>query len=293
MSEIDLIRQIADLQKRLAIQETRETPLIWRSPFDFRMSLVSGSPVMTTDQLAKTVLYCTPNGNGNALGLEGTIYYPSEFSISNAGLAASAVYDVFVYSNLGSPALELLAWTNATTRATALANHPTYGYLSKSGATSRRYACTLATDTNGKFQKRFAGGVAAGAAAEVGLWNFYNRRKERYTIYDDTNSWAYNIAAWRGWDNSTLNRINTLMGLSEDSVVMRFNDAIVTSAGYSLIGIGLDATNAIASDCLPGILQNVLYASIVSLFDGHPGIGSHYLQLLEWGNAGGGDFFWG
>lgn len=314
MSELDLIRQIADLQRRLAIQETREAThsavtlganndaalalsgqaltLTMPHTQEFRLTLETGVAVSTTDQLAKTNLYATPYiGNLIELydGAKWNQRASNEFSISNAGLGNSTVYDVFCYDNAGVPTLELLAWASATARATALVRQN--GVWCKTGALTRRYLGTVMTDSAGKFQKRFAGGVTAGAAAEVGVWNFHHRRKERYAIYDSTNNWSYSTAAWRGWDNNTQNRINTLFGLSEDVVSIYFQDTVYNLSGtaliYGILGVGLDSTTVLSADCLTDISQMVANLSLTlqAHYDGHPGIGSHYLQLLEYAST--------
>lgn len=129
---------------------------------DFRLTFESGVPISTTDQTAKTTLYCTPY-TGNSIALYDGVgtwntRTSAEFSISLAGLTANTNYDVFCYDNSGTPTLELLAWTNDTTRATALVRQN--GVLVKSGATTRRHMGILRiTGTTGQSEysatKRF------------------------------------------------------------------------------------------------------------------------------------------
>lgn len=105
---------------------------------NFRPSLTSNVSVTTTDVVNAQTIYYTPH-NGNVISLyDGTkwvLYTSSEMSISIIGL--SGMYDIFCYSNAGTPTLETLAWTNATTRATALVNQD--GILCKNGALTRRF----------------------------------------------------------------------------------------------------------------------------------------------------------
>jgi hypothetical protein len=84
----------------------------------------------------------------------------SEVSASLSGLTPNTNYDVLGYNNSGTLALDLVAWTNGTTRATALARQD--GVLVKSGATTRRYLGTLrTTGTTGQTEFSF-GGIASG-----------------------------------------------------------------------------------------------------------------------------------
>ncbi|MDO8632354.1 MAG: hypothetical protein Q7R41_17870, partial [Phycisphaerales bacterium] len=90
----------------------------------FRCSLTTAVPVTTADVTAAGTLYFVPYV-GNRIALydasgNATIYTSPEISIA-VPAATSQLYDVFVYANAsGAPALELLAWTNDTTRATAI-----------------------------------------------------------------------------------------------------------------------------------------------------------------------------
>lgn len=67
--------------------------------------------------------------------------------VATTGVAtASKPYDVFAYDNSGTIAMELTAWTDDTTRATALTRQD--GVLVKSGATTRRYLGTVYLDAS-------------------------------------------------------------------------------------------------------------------------------------------------
>lgn len=89
-----------------------------------RLTLVSGDP-LATNVTGASMLYFTPyRGNQIALydgGSDWALYTFSEMSESLSGLSASTVHDVFAYTSSGTVALEFLAWTNDTTRATGLA----------------------------------------------------------------------------------------------------------------------------------------------------------------------------
>ncbi len=109
-------------------------------PNDFRLSLTTAVPVTTSDVINGTTIYCVPY-KGNAISLyNGSVwqtYYSNEFSLALGTLTNIIPYDVFCYANAGVPTLEFLAWTNTTTRATALTT--LNGILCKTGATTRRY----------------------------------------------------------------------------------------------------------------------------------------------------------
>jgi len=88
-----------------------------------RLTLESGVAVTTTDQLAKTTLYYTPSASDVIQLWNGGYWKPynfSEFSVALGTVVALRPYDVFCYLNAGVPALELVAWTDDTTRASAV-----------------------------------------------------------------------------------------------------------------------------------------------------------------------------
>lgn len=87
-----------------------------------RLTLESGVPVSTTDQTAKTNIYYTPYIHNIIVLWNGTYWQPIEFTeytfAIGTGLTANLPYDLFAYLNNGALAIEKLAWTSATTRAT-------------------------------------------------------------------------------------------------------------------------------------------------------------------------------
>ena len=107
---------------------------------NFRLTLTSGTPVTVSDVTYATTMYLTPY-NGNLISLydgSGWVTYQSaEISLALGTLINLIPYDVFCYANNGVPTLEFLAWTNSTTRATALVYQN--GILCKTGALTRRY----------------------------------------------------------------------------------------------------------------------------------------------------------
>jgi hypothetical protein len=84
----------------------------------FRLSAQSGTPVPTTNQTAVTSLYVAPFG-GNVVGLYSSNVWVtrtfSELTLSLSSLERHRMYDVFLYDNAGSVAVEALGWTAPTT----------------------------------------------------------------------------------------------------------------------------------------------------------------------------------
>lgn len=249
---------------------------------DFRLTLTSGTPVTTADVTGATTLYLSPYvGNNIALydGSAWQILSSAEVSIALGTLVDATNYDVFAYDNAGTLTLELLAWTNDTTRATALVRQD--GVWSKTGALTRRYVGTIrttaTTTTEDSVAKRF-------------VWNASNRNLRKMRVVEGTDSWTYTTAAWRSANNSAANRLQYVQGLSEEPVSARVLACSANASGNPSrrAGVGVDVTNASSSDLMVDNNQNTgPTASTVTFYSGWPGIGFHFLQWVEYSDASG------
>jgi len=248
------------------------------SRFEARLTLTSGTAITTTDVTAATSIYLTPfKGNKLSLydGSKWTEYTLTEKTLSLAALAASTPHDVFVYVSGGVLTLEAVAWTNDTTRATALTTQD--GIYVKNGTTSKRYCGTFRTtgtigQTEDSYTKRF-------------LWNYYNRVVRILRVRDTTDSWTYAVAAYRSWNNSTANRVEFVRGLDEDPVTLRFTGFSTTAGGVAGgVGIGLGSTSS-NSAFTYNYLINTVATMIQAEYRDIPALGYNYLQLLEFASG--------
>jgi len=203
-----------------------------------RLTAVSGDPVPVSDVTGTTTLYYTPyNGNSIALYSSGAW---SALNFSEISFTVPATtntnYDVFAYNAAGNVALETLAWTNATTRATALALQD--GVYVKSGAATRRYL--------GSFRTGPTSGQTIDSQAKRFVWNYYHRQPRALVRYDTTVSWNYSTAAWRQANNSSLNQVEFLQGLSIEPVRVGITTLVGNSTATSrvvAVGLGLDTVS--------------------------------------------------
>jgi hypothetical protein len=252
-----------------------------------RLTLTSGTPVTMTDVAGATTLYYTPyKGNRIALydGSAWNIRTFSELSITNAGLTNGKPYDVFVYDNAGTPALELLVWTNDTTRATALITQD--GVYVKTGATTRRYVGTIYT----------SGGAAAFYDQEKFrfVWNYYNRRPRELRRLETTASWNYTTAAFRQANNSGLNQVDMVIGVPEGGFALQLvaQAQNTTSNAGIHVGIGLDSATTPMTTASGGFGllaggATVGYQELRASLSVPPTVGRHYYTWLEYSGAGG------
>lgn len=246
-----------------------------------RLTLLSGTPVTTTAQAAKTSVYFTPyKGTRLALYTNSAweIVIFSEISVAVPS-NTSTPFDLFVYNNSGTITLEAVAWTNGTTRATALTTQD--GVYVKSGSTNKRYLGTgCTTGVSGQCEM---------SGANIFLWNYYNRVPMLALVTEATASWNYTTATYRQANASTANQINLVIGVSEDIIHVTLQSS--ASNTNALVGfwpgLGLDATNALATGCLVSPTSSVAGAvhSMRATWEGYPGIGKHFVAWLERSDA--------
>lgn len=248
-----------------------------------RLTLTSATPVTTANVTLATTVYFTPY-KGNRIALfDGTSAWTllsfNELSIA-VPATVNTMYDVFAYNNAGAVALELLAWTNDTTRATALVAQD--GVYVRSGATTRRYL--------GSFRTVATSGRTEDSRANRYVWNYYNRVLRLMQVFDPAASWTYSTATLRQANANTANQLNFIIGVAEDVVNATVRSEISSSTAtmrYPFLAIGLDSVTTRSSDGLQGgaSVSNTLYADIIASYSGVPAAGRRYLSWLE-GGAG-------
>lgn len=254
-----------------------------RSVFDFRLTLTSVTPVTTADTTAGTII-CTPY-NGNLMGLyNGTgwlVRSSAEISIAVPAVA-NKMYDVFVFDNAGTATLEVLAWTDDTNRATALARQD--GVLVKNGAATRRYIGSFRT--NGANQ-------AVDSFNARWLWNMYNRVvKPMRKMAGVGSAWTYGTATVRQANADSTNQLDFVIGVQEDEVSaeVQVNTATSTSSWHS-VGIGLDSTSSYAASSMVSSQVSANNVPLRSSFKSTVTPGRHFLSWNEYSATGNASFF--
>lgn len=259
-----------------------------RSMCEGRLTLTTGVPVTTSDVTAAETLYFTPY-KGSCIALyDGTNWVRRTFTEVSIDVPdATNCYDVFAYDNSGTVTLELTAWTNTTTRATALTTQD--GVLVKTGALTRRYLGTFYCTTAGN-------GQIEDSAANRYLWNYYNRvRRTMARPIQGSLTYQYTTATYRQANANTGNQLNFVIGVAEDMVSAYSVHSASSSGAEDAIlfyqAIGYDATNAAATGCCPGVARSNSATTVVQLanatYNGYPAVGAHYLSFLEQSTASG------
>jgi len=248
---------------------------------DFRLTLTTAVPVTTADVTGATTIYCTPY-KGNSISLyNGTNWntrISAQFSLALGTLTSGRPYDVFCYDSAGTPTLEFLAWTNDTTRATALAYFG--GVLTKSGDSTRRYLGTFYTT---------ATTTTEDSAARRYLFNYNNRVPRGLYATDPTASWNYTTATTRAANANTTygqGRVGVMTGVAEDAASVARTSTSNNGTGgtgqYS--GLGINSTTVFSAQTLS---TSTTIVPAVSSYHSILPLGMNYLQALEHSVAAG------
>jgi hypothetical protein len=250
---------------------------------DFRLTLTSGLPVTTADVTGATTIYASPySGNSIALhdGTNWNLRTSAEFSLALGTLTSGRPYDVFCYDNSGVPTLEFLAWTNDTTRATALTYQD--GILVKSGAVTRRYLGTFYTTSTTQTED---------SKANRYLWNYYHRAIRPLLVSDPATSWTYTTATYRQANGNAANKLNFVIGVQEDAVKAQVNAMVSpgSSNANAFAGIGVNSTTTPSGLSGGEVTSGVagFYGCALATYIGFPGLGRSYLAWLEFSTAAG------
>jgi hypothetical protein len=254
----------------------------WADPGG-RLTLTSGLPVTVADVTSTTVYY-TP-WNHNVIHLwDGNLWQVctySEQSLALGTVTAALPYDIFGFLSSGTLALEKLAWTNTTTRATTVTLQD--GRYCKNGDKTRLYLGTIytssTTQTKDTFVNRF-------------VWNQYNRVRKPVAVNDAAASWVYTVATYRQANANALNQIEVVVGQQESLLdLMVHVETGNTGAGIAVFaGVGEDSTSAVDTSYQHGG-KAASYATvtlpIIARYIKNPAIGYHKYCWLEKSTAAG------
>ena len=195
-----------------------------------RLTLLTGTPIPTTDLTGIGTLYFTPYLSTFVSLYNGSSWVRTTFAevALTLSLTSGKPYDIFLYSNSGTLTLEAVVWTSNTARATALDLQD--GVYVKNGAHTHLYVGTIyASGTN----------TCEDSAANRYVWNCYNRVAKPLRKFESTTSWTYATASWRAANNSSANAVAIVTGLACDVHVEARAMNGGTTANTNTRGIGI------------------------------------------------------
>lgn len=235
---------------------------------------VSGTGVPGSRTIASidSATQITMSGNGDADGSASITFK----------LPASTNYDVWGYISSSTLKLEWsAAWTNATTRSTAITTQN--GIDVKSGQTTRRLLGTVRTTL---------AGVLEDSKAKRFLSNRYNDTFRTMAVHESTVTWTYGTATLRQANANTANQLDYVCCVARPvwaQVVVQVANSTST-ARYAGVNIGVDSTSSPSAELAAFVsCTDSQYQPASAFYAGTPGLGRHYLAWLEKADAGGGD----
>jgi lipoprotein signal peptidase len=258
-----------------------------------RLTCNSAAPISTADFTAVVTLYYLPF-IGNTITLynttsnvfENVTISDSGISVSVSSLAANTNYDIFVQNNNGTtPTLVIgTAWTNDTTRATAL-YFSSGMYFSGSGANQNlRWVGTIRTTA--------AAGQIEDSMVRRYCWNAYNQVRRRIYFRYSIASWTLtnatqNTTITRPINNDINARVDFLYGGSPGDPFLYadgyYLGSATSAANVNFYGCAsLDQTSGWTNACdyTPQVYATVLTTSVFKMTS-YLALGHHWLTLLE------------
>jgi hypothetical protein len=189
----------------------------------------------------------------------------------------SQMYDVFVDYNSGTPALALTAWTNDTTRATALTKQD--GIYVLTGTLGKRYV--------GSFRTTGVSGQTEDSAAKRYVWNYYNRVRTNVAKLESTDSWNYTSTTIRQANGSAANQVDIVVGVQESTLDLALLGIASNPTGNVSVGIGEDTTTifSVGAQTYSVRAGDGNFLTLPTRLVKMPAIGRHFYSWNESGNT--------
>jgi hypothetical protein len=254
--------------------ELRSNNFYGSNQANVRLSFDSGSPIMRTNFKAATVVYLHPY-RGNVVSLWSSQYdcwrdyaINSGISLSLASLQANTNYDLYVYWNGTSLALNPVAWSDSAAGGSAPVKSYKHGTALNPSDLSQRYVGCLRTVAAGQSEFSISGKADGGYGPKVYLWNAQNRLPISVASFD-TGTWSVGQStAWIRMNNGDAtggynNRLSFICG-DYTQVNMRANQHVQPwtniwngrwVAPYMALAVNNDCSDGglhLADNCLTG-----------------------------------------
>jgi hypothetical protein len=250
----------------------------WAQVCEGRLTLTSGLPATVSDVTAAGTLYFTPY-KGNRISLyDGTQWSITTFAEVSVTFTATSGknYDVYVFLNAGVVTLEIVEWTNDTTRATAIAFQD--GVPVKTGTLTKRLVATVrASGSN----------VAEDSAAKRFVSNVYNPLPVPLVRKETANTWTGANGGWGQANVAAANKVELVNWFAERSVQLALNATGVNATAQQIAAaIGENSTSAVATNCVFSQYANSVRGAVAASLNTVPAAGYSYYAWLEYSNSG-------
>lgn len=270
-----------------------------------RLTLVSGTPVPTTNSNGVNTIYWTPYLGGQFPlynGAQWSTRTPGQLSAlstdttkSPAAIGVAKVNDWFIWDDAGTLRLSHGPdWTNDTTRSAATTLITQDGIWLNNvaitngpGASRGTYVGTTRSNNSNLFQFYFGSNAVGGSDGKFYVWNMYNRVNFATRVTDDTTSWNYSTNTPRMLNNSGQNRLSFVQGLQEEGVTASIRARIQIGAAGASASLGLTLDGTASMDHISfnqGNSGDQFGACVVAMIPAQLGV--HFIQAVENADAG-------
>lgn len=288
-----------------------------------RLTLTSGTPVLSGDVSGATAVLYTPYVGNLVPIYNGSSLIPTVFSELTLTLAsqhvANTIYDVFAFNNsgvvtlitgpawsssaLGSGSRGTGAGTTQLSRLNGILVN-TIQITARNGANTYTVGANLATYLGSILIDGSAGQVSClqsyGQSRVWGVWNAYNREPIVMQGGDPTSSWTHAGGAITASNGNTANALKILTGLAEEAILItgsqRINSDGTTSSGdFYSFGVGVNTSSAQTGNHGSLVVASgtqTIGATVSFTYNQVPGLGANSFVMTERSaNATTGTFF--
>lgn len=290
---------VADTTSSLVLNVDPYVPPVDVGVCEGRLTLTTGVPVTRADVSAATTVFFAPYKGNRAALYDGTFWTTRTFAQLSIAVPATTdtAYDVFLYDNAGTLALELQAWNNsgfgtsarhaAGAFATDLPTQDGVPIKSTNGTAvdaTRRYL--------GSFKTTGVSGQTEDSGGKRLLFNGYNQKARNLYKGHAATNYAYTTATFRQAAGNAANQIEVLIGIPEVTVeVSVHTDAFNGTTGtVVMVHVGEDSTTTPDTQSQAAqwqILTATQNMQILAHMIKAPTFGSHRYVSLEFSVASG------
>jgi hypothetical protein len=259
---------------------TLDTPLAWRNSGQAITGATTATPIVIT------------TGSAHGLSTGDEAYVNSVLGLNANGLWTVTVLTATTFSldtSVGVGAYTAATgWFNARVGTTKPSLQD--GRYCKTGDKTRLYLGTFRTTSTTTTEDSQRGEVSQTGGKRF-LWNYYNRVLRSASVFDGTNTWAYNTGTVRQANAAAGNKVEFVTGIAEDSLQASVTATVFNGAtvGSDNAAPGIDLTTQMFGQIGGGLNNSAtqIYSSFNSIYRGPICAGYHTIYWNEKGSSAG------
>lgn len=267
-----------------------------------RVTLATGTPVMSASQAGATTVYYTPAVGAMVPIYDGSTMTPTVFTElsqattdttkSPSAVGASKIYDLFVWKDATTTRCTRgPAWTNSTTRGYTLTMNNgillnTSDITNGPAAQRGTWVGTIASNASSTIDYIFGTSGDGGVPSRLMVWNAYNRVNVGTNVLDTTPFTSTSATVQQFHNGGTGMQIEFVLGAQIDTISWNVATEVVLAAAsgaFTIIGAGLDTITAFSGQ--RARLQNTAAVTLPSILGTsgiwNASIGTHKIAMMQ------------